>query len=150
MFRRIIAPLAGVLLLTVVLSACNNTKNSMRDRMQSWANDQSYVSAESIVKADLAGIAAGIRLHDLRGVRTDCVGFSTDIDQIYGGLPAPDRTVTNELNVAITEFWGPGSESCYAAKSFANAKFITFRHDLRLGEAVYAEAQSRIHSYGIH
>ena len=149
MIRRQIAPVVGVLALAVVLSGCHHTKATMRVRMQAWASAQNYISAESTVSSDLKGIAAGIRLRDLQGVRTDCVGFSTDIDQIYGGLPAPDRTVTNELNVAIAQFWGPGSEACYAAKSFSSAKFITFEHDLRLGEAVYAEAESRIHSYGI-
>lgn len=149
MFRRIIAPIASVLLLTLVLSACTNTKQTMRTRMQSWANAQSYVSAESTINADIAGITAGIRQHDLKGVRTDCVGFSADADQIYSGLPAPDRTVTDELNIAITKFWGPGSQLCYAAKSFFSDKFTTFSHDLRLGEAIYAEAESRIHSYGI-
>ncbi len=117
--------------------------------MQSWATQQNYVSADSQIRSDLAGIDAGIRLRDLSGLRTDCVGFSADIDQVYATLPTPDATVTNQLNTAFTKYWGPGTRLCYGAESFSSAKMVTFERYLRLGRAIYAEAESRIASYGV-
>ncbi len=118
--------------------------------MQSWATQQSFVSSDAVIKSDLVGIDAGIAGRDLSGLRTDCVGFSADIDQIYATLPAPDPTVTGELNIAFTRYWGPGAQLCYGANSLTSAKMATFERYLRLGRAIYAEAESRIASYGVH
>ena len=117
--------------------------------MQSWAMQQNFVSSDALIKSDLVGIDAGIRLRDLSGLRTDCVGFSADIDQVYATLPTPDSTVTSELNIAFTKYWGPGTQMCYGADSFLSAKMATFERYLRLGRAIYVDAESRIASYGV-
>lgn len=150
MLRRPFLFVLCTLALGITVSACSGTPASMRSKMQSWASAQGYVNADATVHQDLVGIAAGIRLRDFNGLRTDCVGFSTDLDQIYGGLPAPDRTVTNEVNIALTKFWEPGAEQCYEARAYSDPRIAAFRRDLRLGEALFAKAESRIRSYGIH
>ncbi len=149
MVRSRLLPIAGVAVLSIVLSACSHTPTSMRTRVQQWATDQSYGEAEANVTEDLAGIATGIRLGDLRGVRTDCIGFNTDIDQIYSSLPAPDGSVTNDLNLAITKYWAVGAQDCYDSKSFDSAKFKGFQRDLKSGKAIYDRAESILHGYGV-
>lgn len=142
--------ITGVLIVGLAASGCANSHQSLRSKMRSWASDQNYVGADTTVREDLANIAAGLRLRDLEGLRTVCVGFSADVDQIYASLPAPDRSVTHELNIALTKFWGPGAQLCYGATSLASAKMAAFERDLKLGEAWFAEAESRIRSYGVH
>jgi hypothetical protein len=148
--RRNLIALLGVIGLALTLSACSNVPASVRSRMQGWANNQSYPAAESTVAEDLSGIKAGIRLNDLPGIKTDCIGFNTDLDQIYQALPAPDVTVTNDLNEAITKYWSPGSQtSCYSSSSITSAKFKKFQSDLSLGDVWYRKAEAIIHGFGI-
>lgn len=142
--------LALVAALAVSLSACSSTPASMRQKMQSWASAQNYTSDEQVISSDLSGIDAGLRLHDFLGVRTDCEGFYTDADSIYSSLPAPDATVTNDLNVAINTYWAPGSLACYDAPSFTAKGMAVFRGDLKKGEVFYQKAESIVHSFGIH
>ncbi|HUY06327.1 MAG TPA: hypothetical protein VMU99_03590 [Acidimicrobiales bacterium] len=142
------APIAIAIALT--FGSCSSPPVSMRTKMQSWATQQNFVSDDASIRSDLVGIDAGIRLRDLAGLRTDCVGLSADADQIYSTLPSPDVTVTNELNVAFTKYWGPGAQLCYGARSFSSAKMATFERYLVLGRAIYAKAESRIASYGVH
>lgn len=147
--RTFLGSVLVVCVCAVVLSGCSNRPASIRSKMQSWATQQDFVNADATIRSDLTGIDAGIRLRDLSGLRTDCVGLSADSDQIYATLPTPDATVTNELNVVFTKYWGPGTQLCYGAKSFSSAKMATFERFLGLGRVIYAKAESRIASYGV-
>jgi len=150
MLRPALGSALALCTLAFALSSCSSRPASLRSKMQSWATQQNFVSGDATIKSDLVGIDAGIGLRDLVGLRTDCVGFSADVDQIYATLPTPDSTVTSELNIAFTKYWGPGTQLCYGADSFSSAKMATFERYLRLGKAIYAEAGSKIASYGVH
>lgn len=119
--------------------------------MQQWASssDVNYTSAEMTISSDLLGIAAGLRRDDFRGLQTDCDGFYADAGAIYGGLPAPDATVTNELNVAVNQYWLPGALSCEHAQSLRSKDVRVFQRDLQRGNVIYAQAEKIIHGFGI-
>ena len=117
--------------------------------MRSWADAQNVTTSEGYIRSDLRGIDAGVRTRDLRGLRTDCVGFSADVDQLYASLPSPDRTLTDILNRAATSYWGPGAQVCYGLTSWSGSHYVTFQRDLRLGTIYFDRAATRLRRFGI-
>ena len=49
--------------------------------------------------ADLVNLANGYEERKLLPLGTVCEGFSSDAASLYGQLPTPDQTITDELAV---------------------------------------------------
>ncbi len=136
-------------LVAIVAGGCGGAPASMRTRVLSWANAQSYGAIEQNLNADLVDLHNGIKDHALTQLHTACEGFKYDLGSAYQILPAPDATVTNDLNVAISQYLAPGATLCTGATSITSRSYLTFLHDLALGTAVYNAAGRILHHDGV-
>jgi hypothetical protein len=121
----------------------------LAQQVREWANGASYTSDISTVNGDLSDISNGIRLHDLKGVRTTCAAFGVDSATIQGELPTPDVTITNEINDATSDFYN-ASLSCYRATSFTDRDFKAYLSQVAKGKRVLADVTKLLKVDGVH
>jgi hypothetical protein len=138
----------------LALAGCTDTSGSLAHQVQQWANASGYSGSSGntglsqFLASDLSGLRAGQRERDLNGLRTACAAFTQDADNLYSQLPTPDRTLTDEFALALTDFSSAGAD-CYQASGFAAAKFREYEKLLQSGTAEYSRAQVRLKSYGV-
>lgn len=141
-----VALLAGVAL---TLSSCSSGPTTLSGKLQAWASAASYSSDVTQINADLVNLQNGYRERKLLPLRTACEGFSTDVATLYGQLPTPDQTITDELGSSLNDFYG-ASIDCYQASSFSSLKFQQYLTLLRSATTTYRRALSQLAAYGVH
>lgn len=143
--------LAGALALALLatgVAGCSNYSGDLAQRIGQWAVGASYDADNSQILSDLGNLAAGYSERQLLPLRTACEAFGVDVDALYGNLPTPDETLTNELNDALTTF-GAASLKCYDSASFSSPSFRSYLAELARGKALYARARQRLASFGV-
>jgi hypothetical protein len=129
-----LAAVLGALAAALLLAGCSGgTVAQWASATGAGANDYQLVS-------DAQHLRAGIRLHELRAVRTACEAFSADASTADGELPTPDHTLTDELNTAYEDDYVAGDD-CWNSSSFTSAKFHRFEQLLAAGSAELARAE---------
>ena len=131
-----------------VLGGCSNMSGTLAQRVQQWAAAAPFGADDSTIQLDLTELAAGLRLHELKALRTECQGFSVDVSALYATLPTPDRTATDDLNTALVT-WTNAAAACYSSSSFTSRPFATYRRELAQGSRAYAVAKKRLASFGV-
>lgn len=132
----------------VALSGCASEHGSLASQVRAWASTAGYVSDAAQVESDLTDLANGQREHQLLDLRTACEGFGADVYAIYGELPTPDTTITDELGNAMQTFYS-AARNCYDASSFTSSDFKTYERQLASAKSEFAEARSRLARDGI-
>jgi hypothetical protein len=145
--RHLALPLA-LALLAAGVAGCSNYSGDLANRIGQWATGATYDADNSQILSDLGNLSAGYSERQLLPLRTACEAFGVDVDALYGTLPTPDATLTNELNDALTTF-GAASVKCYASASFSSPSFRSYLAELARGKALYAKARQRLLSFGI-
>jgi hypothetical protein len=134
--------------LAIVLGACSNMSGDLRHEMQQWAQGADYATSNAQLQEDFTNLAAGVRLQDLKGLRTECAGFGVDAETLDGQLPTPSESVTNDLDKALQLFYN-ASVSCYAMNAFSSARFHQYEQLLAKGKVEYKRAQSELLADGV-
>ena len=78
-----------------------------------------------------------------------CSGLVFDTGTSYGNLPAPDNTLTNELNVAYEDFVSAGS-SCAAAGTLNSGRITSALATIALGVVSLDRATRILAADGVH
>jgi hypothetical protein len=141
---------AVVVILGGVFAGCATTTGTPRQQMSEWANDASYDADNSQILTDITQIHLAMHIRNLLDLRTDCDGFGADVQTLYGELPTPDQTATNELNTSLENDLENFSLSCYELSSMSGPKYTKVVAELNRGVAAYATARKRIASFGVH
>ncbi len=122
------------------LAACSNMSGSTAQQVREWSNGAGFPSANAQLNTDLAELAAGQRLGNLKELRTACAGFGVDAATLQGELPTPVTTITDELNDALSDYYD-ASTDCYQASSFHSAPFLSYERVLANGKRLYDQAR---------
>ena len=131
------------------LAACANTTT-----VAAWVGGSSGTGftgtggTVSILDEDLSGIAAGIRLHELKALHTVCAALATDASNGYSQLPTPDQHLTDLLNTAYTTL-GNAAVQCAEAGSFSSPHLGRAKTELETGRRALDAAVTRVHRLGV-
>ena len=131
------------------VASCSTGPTTLRGKLQQWASGASYSSDAAQINADLVNLQNGYRERKLLPLRTACEGFSADAATLYGQLPTPDQTITDELGSSLNNFFG-ASIDCYQSSTFSSAKFQQYLKLMRSATATYRRALSQLGVYGVH
>jgi hypothetical protein len=114
--RRIAIGLVGV----AFLAGCSQYSGTQAHKVQEWASQASFSANNNQVVSDVLLVrkadAQGTGLQFL----TDCGGMASDVGTAYEQLPAPDQTLTNDLNNAYTLI-GNAAQACSATHNVHSA-----------------------------
>ena len=102
-----------------------------------------------LVAQDIAAIKRSVRAKELKDVTSNCSGLVFDTGTSYGNLPAPDNTLTNELNVAYEDFVSAGS-SCAAAGTLNSGRITSALATIALGVVSLDRATRILAADGVH
>lgn len=147
--RRRAAAAALLVGVAFAFASCNSGPTTLRGKLQQWASGASFSSDAAQINADLVNLRNGYREQKLLALRTACEGFSADAATLYGQLPTPDQTITDELGSSLNAFFG-ASVDCYQSKTFSSAKFRQYLKLMRSATATYRRALSQLASDGVH
>jgi hypothetical protein len=140
-----------VTLAAVVLgaAACSNGPTTMSGKLQSWATNATYSADVTLISQDLTGLRNGLKERQFLALRTECEGFGVDVEALYGELPTPDLTITNELGASLSNYY-TAAEDCYYSSSLTSAKFKTYERLMTSSGKVYQRALAQLAAYGVH
>lgn len=145
--RRRAALLVALAVAGMLLAACGGG-GSLASQLQSWASGASYDADVAQLQSDLTSLAAGLSQRNLPALRTECEGFGVDAETLYGELPTPDETITDELGSSLQGFF-TAARSCYDASSFTDSAFRSYQTTLRRSEQTYDRARNQLAAYGV-
>lgn len=134
--RRTATAALAVAATAALLAGCSSSS------LSGWAAAANMSGNDALLTSDVAHLRAGIARHELKAVRTACEAFSADASTADGELPAPDQTLTNELNTAYEDDYRAGLD-CYRAPSFSSPPFRRFQSELSAGVAELHRAEAR-------
>jgi hypothetical protein len=137
--------LVAVTLGVVVLlaAACSSGPTTSAGQMQSWASNATYSADVAQISEDLIGLRNGLAEHEFLQTRTECEGFGVDVETLYGELPTPDETITDELGASLSSYY-TASEDCFYSKSFTSAKFKTYESLMASAGKTYFRAVGQV------
>ena len=143
------AVLVAVLLTAVGLAGCTSYTGSKANQVRQWASLSSVSANDTLVAQDIAAIKRSVRAKELKDVTSNCSGLVFDTGTSYGNLPAPDNTLTNELNVAYEDFVSAGS-SCAAAGTLNSGRSTSALATIALGVVSLDRATRILAADGVH
>jgi hypothetical protein len=111
--------------------------------MQAWASNATYSADVAQISEDLIGLRNGLAEHEFLQTRTECEGFGVDVETLYGELPTPDETITNELGASLSSYY-TASEDCFFSKSFTSTKFKTYESLMSSAGKTYFRAVGQV------
>lgn len=143
------AAVVVAVLLAVVLAGCTSYTGSKANQVRQWASISSVSANDKLVVQDIAAIKRSLRVRQLKDVTSNCSGLVFDTGTAYGNLPAPDNTLTNELNVAYEHFANAGS-SCAALDSLRSSRMKTALVSIAAGVVALDKATRLLAADGVH
>jgi hypothetical protein len=146
--RGISRSLVAVTLGAVVFAAtaCSSGPTTFSGQMKSWASNATYSADVAQISEDLIGLRNGLAEHEFLQTRTECEGFGVDVETLYGELPTPDQTITDELGASLSSYY-TASEDCFYSKSFTSAKFKTYERLMSSAGKTYFRAVGQVDDY---
>jgi hypothetical protein len=130
----------------LVATACSNGPATLSSQLKSWASTASYSADVAQISEDLIALRNGLDEHEFLQTRTECEGFGVDVETLYGELPTPDQTITNELGASLSSYY-TASEDCYYSSSFTSAKFKTYERLMTSSGRTYLRAVGQLDTY---
>ena len=128
--------------------ACESGPTTLRGQLQAWANNATYSADVSQINEDLTALQNGLREHKLLALRTECEGFSVDVETLYGELPTPDQTITYELGYALPGYYS-AARDCFDSPSFTSTQFRSYEELMKKWGVTYKKALSQLRAYGV-
>ncbi len=111
-----VAVVSAVLLVLGALAGCTSYTGSKANQVREWASIASVSSNDELIVQDVSAIKLSLRARRLKDVTSNCSGLVFDTGTAYGNLPAPDNTLTDELNVAYEDLAAAGSSCAWARR----------------------------------
>lgn len=145
--REAAACLAALLALGA-LAGCTSYSGSKANQVSQWASLYSVVSDDQLVVQDITAIRLSLDEGRLRDVTSNCAGLVFDSGTAYDNLPAPDNTLTDELNVAYVDFTDAGT-SCSAVRSLDSRRMKAALRTITTGLLSLDEAERRLAADGV-
>jgi hypothetical protein len=130
-------------------AACSSGPTTMSSKLKSWATGATYSADAAQISQDLTGLRNGLKEHQLLPLRTECEGFADDAEALYGELPTPDLTITNELGSSLSNYY-TAARDCFDASSFTSSNFKTYERLMTSSGKTYERAVGQLASYGVH
>ena len=130
----------------LVAAACTNGPTTLAGQMKSWASNATYSADVAQISEDLIGLRNGLKEHKFLQTRTECEGFGVDVEALYGELPTPDLTITNELGASLLSYYS-ASEDCFYSSSFTSAKFKIYERLSSSAGRTYLRAVGQLDAY---
>jgi hypothetical protein len=140
----LIAALSGI----GTVAGCTSNAGTMATQVSDWASGATVISNDQLVVQDIAALQRSVKEGLIRYVTTNCAGLVTDAGTAYGNLPAPDNTLTDELNVAYEDFANAGSR-CATAQNVHSRKVTGALRTISEGVVSLDAATRRLASYGV-
>jgi hypothetical protein len=127
-------------------AACSSGPTSLSAQMKSWASNATYSADVAQISEDLIGLRNGLSEHEFLQTRTECEGFGVDVETLYGELPTPDQTITDELGASLSSYY-TASEDCFYSSSFTSGKFKTYERLMKSAGKTYFRAVGQVDTY---
>ena len=124
-------------------ASCGGKPPPMATQIASWANGGSFSDDDASLEADFPAIEAGFAGTNLRALKTACDGLGIDASTIYGNLPSPQPSLTNELNDALTGLEGDAT-ACNALTSLTSDRANSLERSIVSHAAEYGRARKVI------
>ncbi len=121
----------------------------MSGQLQSWATNATYSADVAQIAQDLTALRNGLRERQLLALRTECEGFADDVEALYGELPTPDETITDELGASLSSYY-VAARDCFDSSSFTSSSFTTYERLLASSTKTYERALGQLAAYGVH
>jgi len=146
--RGVSRSLVAVTLGAVVLAAtaCTSGPTTLSGQLKSWASNATYSADVAQISEDLIGLRNGLNEHEFLQTRTECEGFGVDVETLYGELPTPDQTITDELGASLSSYYS-ASEDCFYSSSFTSSKFKTYESLMTSAGKTYLRAVGQLDDY---
>ncbi|MHB8243951.1 MAG: hypothetical protein ACYDGN_01165 [Acidimicrobiales bacterium] len=142
--RALVVAVAAVALAS---ASCGYT-GSAATQVRQWAGQNSLVTNEQQVLADVHSLRLAVTKGSPLQLRTVCGGLSSDTGTLYDTLPTPDHRLTSDLGAAMEDFFS-AAERCAVAPSTkggdARRALVLVKEGLR----ELAVARSRLLSFGV-
>ncbi len=116
--------------------------------MRQWVSQNSFLSNERQVLADVHSLHLAVEKGSAIQLRTVCGGLSSDAGTLYGSLPTPNHPLTNELGASMVDFFH-AAESCAVAPSTRGIGTARALSDLRRAMTELASARRTLRSFGV-
>jgi hypothetical protein len=137
---------AGTLGAVVLAAAACGGPTTLSAQLKSWATTATYSADVAQISEDLIGLRNGVAEHEFLQTRTECEGFGVDVETLYGELPTPDHTITDELGASLTSYYS-ASEDCFYSSSFASVKFKLYERLMASAGRTYLRAVGQLDAY---
>lgn len=121
----------------------------MRQQVQSWASQSSFVANDKQVLTDVAGVQLGARKGSALQLRTICGGLQSDAGTLYGTLPTPDHPLTAQLGTSMQDLYDAAA-SCAVASSTTSATVQRDLARIHRGLVELDGARKRLLAFGVH
>jgi hypothetical protein len=140
--------LVAVTLGAVVLAAaaCSSGPTTLSAQLKSWATNATYSADVAQISEDLIGLRNGLDEHEFLQTRTECEGFGVDVETLYGELPTPDQTITDELGASLSSYYS-ASEDCFYSSSFTSSQFKKYERLMVSAGKTYFKAVGQLDAY---
>jgi len=144
-----VAVVSAVLLVLGALAGCTSYTGSKANQVREWASIASVSSNDELIVQDVSAIKLSLRARRLKDVTSNCSGLVFDTGTAYGNLPAPDNTLTDELNVAYEDLAAAGS-SCALARRLGSHRITAALATIDAGLVSLDKAGRLLASDGAH
>jgi hypothetical protein len=143
--------LVAIALGAVVLgaAACSSGPTTLSGQLKAWAANATYSADVVQIREDLTGLNNGFRERKFLALRTECEGFGVDVEALYGELPTPDLTITNELGASLSNYYS-AAEDCYYSSSFTSTSFKKYQRLMVSSTKTYQRALGQLAALGVH
>jgi len=111
----------AVAVFSATLAGCTSYTGSPAHQVQEWAAGAGVVVNDAQLASDVTLLRKSVAARAPSAMTTNCAGLSYDSGTAYDNLPTPDSAITNELNIAYTDFLDAGN-ACAAASSVTSAR----------------------------
>jgi hypothetical protein len=135
--------------LTFGAAACGGGPTTLSGQLKSWAATATYSADAAQISEDLTALNNGLRERKFLALRTECEGFGVDVETLYGELPTPDLTITNELGSSLSNYYS-AAEDCFYSSSFTSANFKKYERLLVSSGKTYRRAVGQLAAFGVH